>query len=110
MPYSPPMPVTPPKALAPRNELKQDPLSSALEQEALAEKAATYARLVNGLEKALARFRAEESEEALDAAGEALWYVMIQRDLCGFRRHDLFYKELKVPASVRFRMGMARSR
>lgn len=90
--------------------MKQDPLSAALEHEVLAEKAATYGRLVQKLEKALAKLREDWSEETLNAAGQALWYVMVQRDLCGFRRHDLFYKELNVPAAVRFRMGIARIR
>ena len=80
--------IRPPKALAPRDPLKQDPLSAALEHEVLAEKAATYGRLVQKLEKALAKLREDWSEETLNAAGQALWYVMVQRDLCGFRRHD----------------------
>lgn len=186
--------IRPPKALAPRNDLPKDPLSAALEHEVLAEKAATYGRLVTKLEKALKALRKFESahgdsaseargpararpngrasmasrlaggsrairhgptdhggnrpkggkrerakpvlglakdktrgasrasrgseqsmtgedaahEALLNAAGRALWYVMVQRDLCGFRRHDLFYKELKIPASVRLRMGIAR--
>ena len=61
------MPVRPPKILAPKNTLPQDPLTAALEHE-------------------------------------------VQRDLCGFRRHDLFCKELNVPDAVRSRMGMVRSR
>lgn len=153
------MSVRPPKALAPKDPLSEDPLAAALEHEVLAEKAATYGRLVQKLEKALAALRAYEithgissltanpgpsdpglheggltgrrafalaslrsdseksttNEDAgyealLNTAGRALWYVMIQRDLCGFRRHDLFYKELNVPAAVRLRMGIARSR
>ncbi len=100
------MSIRPPKALAPKNTLPKDPLTASLEHEVLAEKAATYARLVRMLEKALTRYRREETEEALRSAGQALWYVMIQRDLCGFRRHDLFYKELNVPAAVRLRKGL----
>lgn len=152
------MSVRPPKTLGPKNALKPDPLAASLEHEVLAEKAATYGRLVQKLEKALAALRAYEiargisslaantgpldpglreggltgrraaalaslssdseksttnedadHEALLNTAGRALWYVMIQRDLCGFRRHDLFYKELNVPASVRLRMGIVRS-
>jgi hypothetical protein len=51
-----------------------------------------------------------ERETLLNKAGEALWHVIIQRDLCGFRRHDLFYKEMNIPAAVRLRMGLTRSR
>jgi len=104
------MTLRPPKALAPKGALKQDPLTVVLEHEVLAEKAATYGRLVQQLEKALARLHDDKSEETLNAAGQALWHVMVQRDLCGFRNHALFYKELKVPAAVRLRMGIARSR
>ncbi|GAB4231515.1 MAG: hypothetical protein Kow0032_13790 [Methyloligellaceae bacterium] len=104
------MSIRPPRILAPKDALKEDPLSAALEHEVLAEKAATYSRLLDKLQKALARLEREESEEALAAAGEALWYVMIQRDLCGFRRHDAFYREYRIPAAVRLRMGLVRSR
>lgn len=51
-----------------------------------------------------------DHEALLNAAGQALWYVMVQRDLCGFRRHDLFYRELNVPTAVRLRMGVARAK
>lgn len=101
------MSIRPPQALAPKSN-SDSPLNVALEHEIIAEKAGTYARLIQGLEKALAELAEEESEESLSAAGQALWYVMIQRDLCGFRRHDLFYKELNIPAAVRLRMGIAR--
>ena len=47
----------------------------------------------------------QEKEQLLNQAGQALWYVMIQRDLCGFHRHDLFMKEYEIPAAVRLRMG-----
>ena len=104
------MSIRPPKILAPRNTLPKDPLSAALEHEVLAEKAATYSRLVEKLQEALDIYREEGTEDALNLAGQALWYVMIQRDLCGFRRHDLFYKELNVPQAIRNRMGMMRSR
>ncbi len=158
------MTLRPPQALAAKSKLPDNPVNAALEQEVLAEKMATYVRLVKKLEEALAALRdferahgdsarsargpararpngrasmasrpaggsrairhgltgcpdarpkdgtavsEKEKERLLDAAGEALWYVMIQRDLCGFRRHDLFYRDLRVPAAVRLRMGPA---
>lgn len=208
------MSIRPPKALAPKKTLPDDPLSAALEHEILAEKAGTYARLLKRLEEALAKLRAyeeawvglpltadprpsasglgftahgdsardargpalarpngrasmasrppggssairhglsvcpdsrpeegkrdrapagqaapaearpqdgiavsenkpptnSEHEALLNAAGEALWHVVIQRDLCGFRRHELFYKELNIPAAVRYRMGLVTPR
>ena len=102
------MSLRPPQAFAPKSN-SDNPLNAVLEHEILAEKAGTYARLLKQLEKALEKLATDESEETLSDAGEALWYVMIQRDLCGFRRHDLFYKELKIPPTVRLRMGMVSS-
>lgn len=106
------MPVEPPKALAPEQE-SDNPLDEALQQEILAEKAATYSRLMKRLEAALEAAReAETADEAererrLDEAGEALWHVIIQRDICGLRQHELFYREMRVPREVRLRMGLA---
>ncbi|MBA5775793.1 hypothetical protein H2509_01485 [Stappia sp. F7233] len=104
----------------------RDPLSRLLEQEVMGEKAATLGRLMKKLETALSRLRAHEERleaekaagkaapsdptrhERLTAeAGEALWHVVIQRELCGFRRHDGLMRELAVPAAVRLRMGPA---
>lgn len=142
--FSAPMPIRPPKAFAQEDNLKKDPLTAALEHEVLAEKAATYGRLLARLEKALealreferahasappahgsagARHKArrpfglaslrseertgeDEYESLLATAGEALWHVVIQRDLCGFRNHELFYQVYGIPAAVRLRMGL----
>ncbi len=38
-------------------------------------------------------------------AGEALWHVTIQRELCGLTRHKEFFDHMKVPRAVRLRMG-----
>lgn len=103
------MAVRPPRALAPQ-PLPKDPLSAVLDHEILAEKAATYGRLLKRLEKALAALRDDDAndceETRLNAAGEALWHVMIQRDLCGFRNTEDFLREMQVPAAVRLRMGV----
>jgi hypothetical protein len=98
------MTVRPPKALAPDQE-SDNPLDDALQQEIMAEKAATYSRLVKQLRDALDALAQENSEDTLNAAGQALWHVIVHRDICGLRRHDLFCKELGVPDAVRFRMG-----
>lgn len=111
------MSIRPPKALAPR-KVDDNPLNAALEHEVLAEKAATYGRLLARLEKSLKALRefegANESrhdagevhDSLLAEAGEALWHVVIQRDLCGFRNHEMFYREYDIPAAVRLRMGL----
>lgn len=109
------MNVRPPRALAPKKP-DDNPLNAALEHEILAEKMGNYARLLKRLEEALQEAGSAEGatgtekERLLNKAGEALWHVIIQRDLCGFRRHDLFYKEMNIPAAVRLRMGLTRSR
>jgi hypothetical protein len=93
-----------------------DPLAAALEQEILGEKAATLARLTQKLDVALTRLRdipeqagpeAGEYRERLAAAGEALWHVSIQRELCGLRQHKTFYDFMNVPKAVRLHMGPA---
>ncbi|PVB60282.1 DUF6665 family protein [Labrenzia sp. 011] len=93
-----------------------DPLAAALEQEIFAEKASTLSRLTAKLEKALSELQAAESTGELPAgereflvaqAGEALWHVVIQRELCGLRQHKAFNDFLAVPKEVRLRMGPA---
>lgn len=104
------MAVRPPRSLS--QELPKDPISASLEHEILAEKAATHGRLLKQLEKTLAALNDPETdtseESRLDAAGEALWHIMVQRDLCGFRNTEAFLRELKIPAAVRLRMGVTR--
>lgn len=106
------MTVRPPKAYV--NDQK-DPVAAALEQEIFNEKAGTLARLNKKLEAALARLpkdgasAAELSPEQyarlLAEAGEALWHVTIQRELCGLTRHREFFDHMQVPRAVRLRMG-----
>ncbi|AXS42061.1 DUF6665 family protein [Breoghania sp. L-A4] len=99
----------------PRKFTKElDPLSAALEAEVLAEKAGTLARLGTRLEHRLARLREFEECGGADAdrraallaeAGEALWHVVIQRELCGLRNSAQFYRDYCVPRAVILRMG-----
>ena len=107
------MTVRPPQLTKPTDK---DPLAAALEHEIFNEKAATLSRLNKKLEDALQRLEAYGSAEAADPeeerrllaqAGEALWYVTIQRELCGLREHKAFYDFLKVPKAVRLHMGPA---
>ncbi len=94
----------------------KDPLAAALEQEVMSEKASTLSRLTRKLEASLELLMrtsedpgvAESERLRLQAqAGEALWYVTIQRELCGLREHKAFYDFLKVPRAVRLCMGPA---
>ncbi|MBN9673589.1 DUF6665 family protein [Roseibium aggregatum] len=105
------MTLRPPQSLQNRDK---DPLSQALEQEVFNEKAATLSRLTKKLETALARLAEHDRTDdtggdaghrLLLEAGEALWHVTIQRELCGLREHKAFYDFLGVPGAVRLRMG-----
>ena len=96
----------------------KDPLAAALEQEVLNEKASTLFRLTKKLEIALSSLEEcntdpnltdEEKRNRFAQAGEALWHVIIQRELCGLRQHKAFNDHLNVPKAVRLRMGPASS-
>ena len=98
------------------NTADKDPLAAALEQEIFSEKASTLSRLIKKLEKALDHLREAEADpsasddlkrDRLAEAGEALWHVTIQRELCGLRRHREFNDHLSVPRAVRLCMGPA---
>lgn len=116
-------PLTGPTRKPPAGE---DPLGEAIRHETLGEMAATLGRLNTELVTALARL--EGARDRLLAAGEdgddaaalaerwqhrhriaceALWNVIIQRELCGLRRHDAFLDSERVPRSVRILMGPA---
>jgi len=110
--------VRPPSLYAPQS--LKDPLQQALEHEIMAEKAGTLGRLLKRLEKQLAALRAHEDgrtetanpdpvhQQRIDEAGEALWHVVIQRDLCGFSRTEQFLRDMNIPPAVRLRMGVVK--
>jgi hypothetical protein len=92
-----------------------------LEHEIVREKVATLARIGAKLRDALdalATFdrehregedRRAERDELVAAAGEALWYYVIQREVCGMRDNEAVLREWGVPREVRLRMGMRRT-
>lgn len=106
------MSVRPPKSFSASIE---DPISAALEREILTEKADTLARLNKKLEAALERIpdveaqvrqtEREQHHQLVAEAGEALWHVTIQRELCGLTRHNSFFDHMRVPLAVRLRAG-----
>lgn len=105
--------VRPPRAL--RTEWSRAPLEDALNQEVLAEKAGTLSRLLERLDRAMDALEAHQASGAdepearaalLDEAAEALWHVVIQRDLMGLRANERFLRERGVPGAVRLRMGV----
>lgn len=92
----------------------------ALGHEILAEKAAALGSAGRKAEKCLMRLRVHRSggndaggaadDEAirqtlLRAAADAVYAWFIQRELCGFRRHDGVIRDLQIPREVLVRLG-----
>ncbi len=85
-----------------------------LEYELVQEKAATLGRIGRRLQDALAALAehdragnadATQRDELVASAGEALWYYVIQREVCGLRDSEAVMRHLGVPREVRLRMG-----
>jgi hypothetical protein len=89
-----------------------------LQYEIVQEKAATLSRIGKRLEAALAALAAFDAaggdaedtdegrrDELVAAAGEALWYYVIQREVCGLRDGEAVMRQLGIPREVRLRMG-----
>lgn len=81
-----------------------------LDHEILAEKAASLGRAGRRAELCLGRLRAHAGDdrqrnELLKHAADAVYAYFIQRELCGFRRHDDVIRELSIPREVLARLG-----
>jgi hypothetical protein len=85
-----------------------------LEYELVQEKAATLSRIGRRLQAALDALAAFDAAGEADAArrealvseaGEALWYYVVQREVCGLRDSEAVVRHLGVPREVRLRMG-----
>ncbi len=95
-----------------------------LQRQIRAEKAGALARAVEQLEGALGALvcfdaelargaaapSAERRRDLLDDARERLWYVVIQREAMGLRRHEVLFEVLRVPPEIRHTMGPRRRR
>ena len=95
---------------------------SLLEQEIRQEQAASLGRIARDLRAALDRLEAfdrshrdragltaearAERAELVGRAGRMLWYLVIQREACGLYRNDQLFRDYRVPAEVRNRMGV----
>jgi hypothetical protein len=91
----------------------------ALQYEILHEVAATLSRMGRKLEDALRALEAfdaangiasspdpsAERKSLVAAAGEALWYFVVQREVCGLRDSETVIHVLAVPREVQLRMG-----
>jgi hypothetical protein len=87
------------------------------EDEIRGERARVLGRAVRALEEALARLASSRlpppghsREDLLAAAGERLWFLVIQREALGLNRHEELLRELHVPPEVRRAMGPRRLR
>lgn len=81
-----------------------------LGHEILAEKAAGLGRTAAQAESHLAKLRAHDGTQAerellLKAAADAVYAWFIQRELCGFRRHDDAIRQYDIPKAVLARLG-----
>ncbi|MBW3572356.1 MAG: hypothetical protein KY467_14740 [Gemmatimonadetes bacterium] len=90
-----------------------------LQYEVLQETAAVLARLGRKLQDALdglaafdaappAGWTADDRDALVRAAGEALWYYVVQREVMRIPATDAMLRELGVPREVRLRMGLNR--
>jgi vacuolar-type H+-ATPase subunit D/Vma8 len=88
----------------------------ALNHELLQESAETLGRLGRRMERALEALAAFDAAGGTDAAerdalvaaaGEAVWYYVVQREVMGLRDPEMLLRELGVPREVRLRMGVA---
>jgi len=69
----------------------------AIEQELKAERAASLGRAGAALESALAAWRAAPSPTTQKEAQKRLWYLVVQREAIGLRRHRDVYELYGVP-------------
>lgn len=93
-----------------------------VQREILQEMAANLGRLSSRLSGALRALEAFDAapppgaeaaarrEALVAAAGEALWFLVVQREVCGLRDAEQVVREFRVPREVWLRMGPARPR
>ncbi len=92
--------------------------TAALDYEIAREQAAALGRLGRALEAALAALVAHDCNQApgpsdpacrvklIQAASDALWCFIVQRESCGLRDPRPVYREYRVPPEVQNRMGV----
>jgi len=85
-----------------------------IQRQIRAEKAGALRHAFERLEAALAALAAHDARGGgageprrllLEEAGERLWFIVIQREAMGLRRHDVLYDVLRIPGEVRLAMG-----
>jgi hypothetical protein len=83
---------------------------NALEYDIFAEKASALGRAGERAEQILARLKAHDGDhetrlKLVREAARAVYAYFIQRELCGFRRHDDIIREYAIPREVLVRLG-----
>ena len=81
------------------------------------EKAASLGRAGRRLEDSLARLRRHDAENGegatraalVEAAAEALYFYVVQREACGLHDTVEILRELRVPTEIQVRMGVRRN-
>ncbi|MEJ6783936.1 DUF6665 family protein [Aminobacter sp. Piv2-1] len=91
---------------------RQEQSLNVLDYELLAEKAAALGRAGERVGEALARLGAHSGDaEArrvlVKAAADAVYGYFVQRELCGYRRHDDAIRHYGIPREVLARLGAA---
>jgi hypothetical protein len=81
-----------------------------LGHEILAEKAAALGRAAQKAEESLARLRESQADPdqrvmLVKQAADAIYAYFIQRELCGFRKHDAVIRDYQIPKQVLARLG-----
>ena len=81
-----------------------------LGHEILAEKAAALGRAAQKAEASLARLRDSQTSPdehvlLVKQAADAVYAYFIQRELCGFRKHDAVIRDYQIPKEVLVRLG-----
>lgn len=87
-----------------------DPLTRALDYEIAGEMASALGSAGRKAERALARLKECAPDDparpaALKQAAAAVHAYLIQRELCGMRRHDAVIREYAIPREVLVRLG-----
>ena len=82
----------------------------AIDQEILAEKAASLGNAGRKVEACLEKLRSHRGDSETRAAlvkstAEAVYAYFVQRELCGFRRHDDIVRDYGIPREVLVRLG-----
>jgi hypothetical protein len=82
----------------------------ALDYDILSEMAASLGRAGRKAELSLEKLRAHEGDAGertalLKEAADAVYAYFIQREFCGFRRHEEVIREYRIPREVLVRLG-----